>query len=91
MRATFTEPAVPSASNDCPAAPEGFCGHGELIPFGQATDMIEFGEACEWQVPASDRRTITLSSGTIVLDEIFSNETCPGSCHQNPTDPPPGP
>jgi hypothetical protein len=83
VKATFTEPAVPSAKSGCPAAPEGFCGHGQVIPLGQAADMIEFGVGCGG---TCDRRTITLSSGTIVFDETFSNGACPGSCHQNPAE-----
>jgi hypothetical protein len=32
---TFTEPIVPAIkSGDCPVSPEGFCGTGEVIPFG---------------------------------------------------------
>ena len=84
VKATFTEPAVPSAKSGCPAVPEGFCGHGQVIPLGQAADMIEFGAGCGG---TCDRRTLTLSSGTIVFDETFSDDACPGSCHPNPAEP----
>ena len=36
----FTEPLIPGFVKGCPVAPEGFCGSGEVIPFGHATETI---------------------------------------------------
>src|SRR5215472_8367984 len=65
---TFNEPVAPDANSACPVFPEGFCGHGQVNPFGQATEMIQFsgcGTGC-------DRRTINLAGGSISIDEHFS-------------------
>ena len=74
---TFTEPAVPSLNSGCPASPEGFCGSGEVIPLGRATEMIEFGAGCGG---ACDLRTVNLPGGSIVMDEVFTDFRCPGTC-----------
>jgi hypothetical protein len=82
---TFTESVAPAIkSGDCPVSPEGFCGRGEVIPFGQAIEMIDFGAACGG---ACDFRTINLPQGSIFIEETFSNFACPGSCHPNPAEP----
>lgn len=82
---TTTSPIVPGLKQrDCPVAPEGFCGHGQAIPFGIVTDMIEFGAGCGG---ACDLRTIKLPQGTLVLEETFSDPSCPGFCHPNPAEP----
>jgi hypothetical protein len=84
VSAHFTEPIAPSVLSGCPASPEGFCGLGLVAPFGTATDVIEFGAGCGG---ACDLRTITLTEGTLVLAETFSEPGCPGSCHPNPASP----
>ena len=79
---TFTEPLVPSVSSGC--NPEtSSCGHGQVIPFGQATEMIVFF-ACG-NNPECDVRTINLAGGSISIHEFFSNPTCPGACQPNPS------
>jgi hypothetical protein len=76
---TFAEPSVPGfKSGDCPVLPEGFCGSGEVIPLGHATETIDFGAGCGG---ACDLRTIYLEGGTIIIEETFSDPQCPGSCH----------
>jgi hypothetical protein len=80
---TFTEPVAPK-SGDCLVFPEGFCGSGEVIPFGQATETIDFGAGCGG---ACDLRTISLAQGSIFVEETFSDGTCRGSCHPNPVFP----
>lgn len=85
VRLTFTEPIVPSDKRgDCPVRPEGFCGKGEVIPFGQATEMIDFGAGCGG---ACDLRTINLAEGSLTLEETFTNFACRGTCQPNPAEP----
>jgi hypothetical protein len=80
---TFAEPIAPTAAS-CPVAPEGFCGSGEVIPLGHATEMIHFGAGCGG---SCDLRTVSLAGGSLVLDETFSNGSCPGACQPNPASP----
>jgi len=80
---TFTEPGVPSANSGCP--PESSCGHGQVNPFGPATEMIAFF-ACG-NNPECDVRTINLAGGSIFIHEFFSNPTCRGACYPNPSFP----
>jgi hypothetical protein len=78
---TFTEPIVPAAQSGC--QPEiSSCGHGQVIPLGQATEMVQFGGGCNG---ACDFRTINLAGGSIFIDEVFSSPTCPGVCQPNPS------
>jgi hypothetical protein len=85
VTASITEPIVPAfKQGDCPVLPEGFCGQGQVRPFGLAQDTIDFGAEC---AGACDRRTIVLPQGTLYFDEFFSNLTCPGSCHPNRAEP----
>ena len=79
---TFAETAHPDFISGCPVFPDGFCGRGEVIPFGQATETIAFGAGCGG---TCDRRTITLAQGQIFIEET-SNGQCPGSCQPNPVD-----
>jgi hypothetical protein len=58
-------------------AVNGFCGTGEVVPFGQATETIEFGAGC---AGACDLRTIELAGGSLVLAEIAG----PGNEKPNP-------
>ena len=82
---TFTEPVAPAIkSGDCPVSPEGFCGTGEVIPFGQAAETIDFGAGCGG---VCDFRTINLAEGSIFLEETFDNGVCRGSCQANPAEP----
>lgn len=81
VKMTFTEPVVPAfKSGDCAVVPEGFCGMGQVIPFGQATETIEFEAACGG---ACDFRTINLAEGSIFIEETFSDPKCPGACQPN--------
>jgi hypothetical protein len=75
---TLTEPAQTSAtSGECSVAPEGFCGSGWVIPLGRVSDTIAFGAACGG---SCDFRTLTFADGTLYLEEVFSDGSCPGSC-----------
>lgn len=80
---TFTEAFVPAGNSGCPLDTSS-CGHGQVISFGQATETILFGGACGGNC---DFRTINLAGGTIYIDEVFSNPTCPGACQPNPAGP----
>jgi hypothetical protein len=81
---TFTEPLLPDVHSGCVTFPETQrCGHGQVIPYGQATEIIVFGGACGG---SCDLRTITLAGGTITLDETLSNVICAGACTPNPGD-----
>jgi hypothetical protein len=81
---TFTEALVPAAHNGCDPQTSS-CGHGQVNPFGQATEMIVFF-ACGTQ-PECDIRTINLAGGSIFIHEFSSNPTCPGVCQPNPAVP----
>jgi hypothetical protein len=76
---TFTEPILQNINSGCPAfgTPNGgFCGNGNFLPYGHATEMIVIGAG----TPEIDVRTVTVANGSIVLHEIASNFTCPGVC-----------
>jgi hypothetical protein len=75
---TFSEPGMPFANSGCPQGSS--CGHGQVIPFGQATETLAFG-ACGTECNV---RTINLAGGMIFIHEVFSNPTCPGACQPNP-------
>ena len=77
---SFTEPHNPAIQSECPArgsANFGLCGNGSFLPYGHATEMIVFGTGCGG---TCDVRTVTVTSGSIVMDEQFSNPQCPGGC-----------
>jgi hypothetical protein len=61
----------------------GLCGHGEVIPYGQATETVVFG-ACG---DNCNVRTVTVAGGEITLNETTSNVVCPGTCQPNPGEP----
>jgi|SRR5215217_7907216 len=79
---TFSEPAQVDFRTGCAVFPDGFCGSGEVIPFGQATETIVFGVGCGG---TCDLRTITLASGTIFLEET-SSPGCDASCRTYPVE-----
>ena len=79
---TFTE-AGPAANTGCTPGISS-CGHGQVIPFGQATENIVFGAACGG---SCDFRTINLAGGSIFINEVLSNPTCHGACQPNPAFP----
>ena len=81
---TFTEAQVPSVMSGCIPGVSS-CGHGQVKPFGQATEMIVFF-TCGTE-PECDVRTINLAGGTIFIHEFASNPTCPGACQPNPAFP----
>jgi hypothetical protein len=56
---------------------DGFCGSGTVVPYGRATETIQFGAACGG---TCDLRTIYLAQGTLILEETFSSPSCPGAC-----------
>jgi len=81
---TFAEPIVQNFQSGCAVLPDGFCGSGQVIPFGHATETILFGGACGG---GCDLRTINLAGGSITIHEVFSNPACPGACQPNPAEP----
>jgi len=83
VSATFSEPAQVDFHDNCPAFPEGFCGTGKVRPFGQATEMIEFGAGCGG---TCDLRTITLDEGQLFLEETVVGDCPSGSCHHGPVE-----
>jgi hypothetical protein len=76
---TFAEPTHPALS--CPGFPDISCGSGQVIPFGQATELLVFGAGCGG---TCDLRTITLSSGSLILEETVTNTNCPHVCRPGP-------
>jgi hypothetical protein len=76
---TFAEPIHPSIT--CPGFPDVSCGMGEVIPLGQATEMVAFGAGCGG---TCDLRTITLAGGSLLLEETGSDATCPHVCRPGP-------
>ena len=77
---TFAEPIHPSIT--CPGFPEVSCGKGEVIPLGQASEIVVFGAGCGG---TCDLRTIYLADGSLILDETASGGTCPGGvCRPGP-------
>lgn len=81
ISATFSEPAQVNFHSGCAAFPEGFCGTGEVKPFGQATETIEFGAGCGG---TCDLRTITLAEGQLFLEETAVSDCPTDSCHHGP-------
>ena len=76
----FTEPIHQNINSGCPTLGSpggGFCGNGIFLPYGHATEMIAFGAGCGG---TCDVRTVTVASGSVVIDEQASNFTCPGVC-----------
>jgi hypothetical protein len=80
---SFTEPVVQNIRSGCPIQ-DGFCGMGVVVPFGHATETIEFGGACGGNC---DFRTVNLAGGSVYMDEFEGGGTCPGSCQPNRAEP----
>ena len=83
---TLVEAVAPGASAGCAVLQNGtgLCGHGEVIPYGQATEIVLFNDGC------GDRcfvHTITLAGGDITFTTTESSHNCPGACQPNPGDP----
>ncbi len=78
---TLVEAIVPDTHSGCFVPEARLCGHGQVIPYGQATETIVFGGG------SCDLRTITLAGGSITLEETLSNVICPGACQPNPSEP----
>ncbi|HJQ49397.1 MAG TPA: hypothetical protein VJ838_02680 [Gaiellaceae bacterium] len=78
---TFAEPIHPSTT--CPGFPDVACGSGEVIPLGQASEIIVFGAGCGG---TCDLRTITLAGGSLILEETGGGATCPAGdvCRPGP-------
>jgi hypothetical protein len=81
---TFAEPIQPGLVRGCPITPmDGLCRSGEVIPFGHATDTVQFGAGLPGPRICNDScnlRTINLPQGSIISDELFGNPVCPGHC-----------
>jgi hypothetical protein len=69
---TFAEPIHPSIT--CPGFPDVSCGTGEVIPLGQATEIVGFGSGCGG---TCDLRTINLAGGSVIAEETSSGRKCP--------------
>jgi hypothetical protein len=78
---TFAEPIHPSIT--CPGFPDVSCGKGEVIPLGQATEIVVFGAGCGG---TCDLRTIYLGGGSLILEETGGDGTCPAGnvCRPGP-------
>jgi hypothetical protein len=79
---TLVEAVAPGASAGCAvlANGTGLCGQGEVIPYGQATEIVLFsgcGDNCFVH-------TITLAGGSITFTTKQSSPDCPGVCQSNP-------
>lgn len=74
IKMTFAEGVAQQAN--CPVSVT-FCGKGEVVPLGQATETILFNAGCGG---ACDRRIITLDNGTLSLDETVLSLSCPHTC-----------
>jgi hypothetical protein len=77
---TFDEPVLQDVNSSCPTLglPDGgFCGNGIVLPYGHATETIAFSAGCGG---GCDVRTVSLASGSIIMDEQASNFTCHGAC-----------
>jgi hypothetical protein len=79
---SFAEPAHPDFVNGCPVFPDGFCGSGEVIPFGRATETIAFGVGCGG---TCDLRTITLAQGQVFISGTVTPE-CSIACRPGPVE-----
>jgi hypothetical protein len=80
ISATFSEPAQVDFHSGCAVFPDGFCGTGQVLPFGQATETIEFGAGCGG---TCDLRTITLTQGQLFLEETAVSNCVTESCHDH--------
>jgi hypothetical protein len=78
ISATFSEPAQVNFRTGCAVFPDGFCGTGEMTPFGQATETIVFGVRCGG---TCDLRTITLAEGQLFLEETGVSNCRTEGCH----------
>jgi hypothetical protein len=77
---TFAEPIHPSIT--CPGFPDVSCGSGEVVPLGQASEIVVFGAGCRG---ACDLRTIYLSGGSLIFEETVTGGSCPGGvCRPGP-------
>jgi hypothetical protein len=81
---TLVEAIVPDIHSGCFVPEARLCGHGQVIPYGQATETIVFGGGCGG---SCDLRTITLAGGSNTLEETLSNVICPGACQPDPSEP----
>jgi hypothetical protein len=70
-----------SSQHHVPRLPDVSRGTGEVVPLGQATEIVVFGAGCGG---TCDLRSNTLSGGSIILDEIPSGGTCPQVCRPGP-------
>lgn len=84
---TLVEAVAPGASAGCTvlANGTGLCGRGEVIPYGQATEIVLFNGGCGGN--NCFIHTITLAGGEITLTTAESSRNCPGVCQPNPGDP----
>lgn len=71
VQMNFTEQGV---SPGC-AVTDGMCGRGRVVPYGPATETIEFGAGCGG---TCDLRTVFLPGGSLLIDEHSGDGTCPG-------------
>ncbi len=84
---TLVEAVAPGASAGCAVLQNGtgFCGRGEVIPYGQATEIVLFNGGCGGN--NCFIHTITLAGGEITFTTAESSRSCPGVCQPNPGEP----
>jgi hypothetical protein len=78
VKATFAEGVVKQFGCTAQGLFGANCGAGNMVPYGSATETIQFGSGCGG-FGACDLRTITVAQGTLMLDETFSSPDCPGA------------
>lgn len=76
---TFAEATHPSIG--CPGFPDVSCGAGEVVPLGQATEIVVFGAGCGGNC---DLRTINLAGDSLILEETVTSTACPQVCRPGP-------
>jgi hypothetical protein len=64
----------------CSLSDEYYCGRGVMLPYGNATENIHFGGGCNG---SCDLRTITVASGTLMMNEFLVDVTCLAPCETN--------
>ena len=86
MSMTLVETVAPGASAGCAVLENGtgLCGQGEVIPYGQATEIVLFSGGCG---DSCFIHTITLAGGEITFTTTESSRDCPGVCQPNPGEP----
>ena len=83
---TLVEAVAPGASAGCAVLQNGtgLCGHGQVSPYGQATEIVMFSGGCGDNCFV---HTITLAGCEITFTTTETSRDCPGVCQPNPGEP----